>query len=623
MPIFRMRGQGERGVINDIPSYDLPPNAWSSGLNVRFEAGRVQKIGGWEPTVLTAWPYTKTGTGAATVTAPREPLACTPKPSYSGSTEGLLYGTPTAIYLAEGITHTNVSKVITPASGTEGQPGYVPPVLKDDYRARNDNRWEYTTLSNAVVFVNNEDDPQGIRPRDDHFIDLPGWGLPKQEDWTVTTYPPTLKTGTGFPKHKVDWKTSTIRAYKNHLVCLGMNEGGINYDQRIRWSDISYLNDLPTNWIEDWQSSDAGFNDLTDSFGTIIDGRQLRDSLIIYTNRDTFAMDYVGGDIVFNFRKLFPDSGILSKNCVVEFEQGHFVISEEDIFVHDGSTRRPVASSRVKDYLLKDITSVNYRATFLNVDTHHNEIWICYVSKDGASGAVTSGGESADWACNKAAIWNWKYDTWTYAELPRIHDVAMHIPPDTDKRQWLQYDGNDNGTAVDDSWKSALHAAEHWSNASNTFTNRRFLAASADKCFYILDQGYYNSTVTWANGSGETAGKTNPPKETVTQKPMVSELVRTGIDFDEQEVDISYNKCWRAIYPQMGGVGKVTFQVGGANDPWSAPSWDSTQEFIIGQDFRVDCWSNYKYNAIRIQDADEGAWNFTGYDIDYFREGNR
>lgn len=604
MPIFRMRGQGERGVINDIPPYDLPPNAWSSALNVRFEAGRVQKIGGWEPTVLADFPFTTTGTGTATKTTPQEPLACTPKPSYSGSTEGLLYGTPNKLYLAEGIVHRDVSKVI---SGTGPSA-----VLKGDYKARDDNRWQYTTLSNAVIFVNNEDDPQGIRPRDDHFVDLPGWGLPKQEDWNVQKYPPEPLTGAGFPKHKVDWKTSTIRAYKNHLVCLGMSEGPTNFDQRVRWSDISYLNELPTNWIEDWQSSDAGFNDLTDSYGQIIDGCQLRDSLIIYTNRDTFAMDYVGGDIVFNFRKIFPDSGILSKNCAIEFEQGHFVISEEDIFVHDGSTRRPVASSRVKDYLLKDITSVNYRATFLNVDTHHNEIWICYVSKFGSNAGD-------EWSCNKAAIWNWKYDTWSYAELPRIHDVAMHIPPDTDKRQWLQYT-----VAGKDEWNAPDHAQEHWSNASNTFTNRRFLAPSSDKCFYMLDQGYYNSKVTWADGSGESVpGTPNPPTYTVTQIPIVSELVRTGIDFDEQEVDISFNKCWRAIYPQMGGVGKVTFSVGGSNDPWSAPYWDTSQDFEIGTDYRVDCWSNYKYNAIKIQDSYEGAWNFTGYDIDYFREGNR
>lgn len=579
MAIFRMRNQGERGIINDIPSYDLPPNAWSDGKNVRFEAGRIQKIGGWVPTILHEMPFSKDASGNTTI---KTPLACTPRPL----SEGLVYGTSDALYIAEGLHHTLASK--------DGA----------TYTASNEERWEYTTLSNCVIFANQLNDPQGLKRRSDKFEDLPGWAIPKQASWDVTKVPPVLK-----PEAKpVDggWKTRVIRAFKDHLVCLGMIEGGTDYLQRVRWSDVTQSDSLPPNWIEDYPQSDAGFNDLTDSFGEIIDARPWRDSLIIYTNRDTFAMDYVGGTLVFNFRKIFPDSGILSKNCVAEFEKGHFVISEDDIFVHDGSTRTPVASSRVKDHLLREITSTKYEATFVSVDTHHSEIWIYYVAP---GGATDTGNE---WACNKAAIWNWKYDTWTYADLPGVFDVAYHIPPDTDKRQWSEYG------EINDKWDGGSHEQEHWKLSTNSFTNRRLLAASADSCFYILDDGYYATKVSWTGGTNSIS-----PTYTIMKKPIVSELVRTGIDFDEQEEDISFNKCWRAVYPQMGGKGVVTFQVGGANDPWSAPTWDTTQEFTIGQDFRVDCWSNYKYNAIRIQDSSEGEWSFTGFDIDYFREGNR
>lgn len=592
MAIFRMRDFGKAGIMNDIPSYDLPSAAWSDGKNIRFEAGRVQKIGGWVTTAVTAMPFHNvTGEGGAVHTETKTPIACTGRPL----SEGLIYGTEDAIYLAEGISHTDISN-----------PDYKAKDGRTHYAATHLDRWEYTTLSNVVVFTNRNDDPQGLQPDTTNFVNLPGWGVPSQSDWDVTLYPPTIKPDEEI-KNRVDWKTPVMRAFKNHLVCLGINEGGTEMPQRIRWSDVAYLGLLPTNWIQDWESSDAGFNDLTDSFGRIIDGRPLRDSLIIYTNRDTFAMDYVGGTLVFNFRKIFPDSGLLSKNCVAEFELGHFVISEEDIFVHDGSTRTPVASSRVKDHLLKEITSTKYDATFVNVDTHHNEIWICYVSPDAVN---TSGNE---WACNKAAIWNWKFDTWTYADLPNVFDITSNIPPDTDKRQWDEYH-----TQPDDNWNGAPHAEEHWEFLSNSFTNRRYIAASDDDCFYILDSGYYNNRVEWTPGATDVA-----PTFTVSQKPINCWLERTGLDFDEQENDISYNKCWRAIYPQMGGVGEVLFQVGGANDPWSAPTYDSKQFFKISEDFRVDCWSNYKYNAVKVLDTSEGDWSFTGFDIDYFREGNR
>ena len=125
---------------------------------------------------------------------------------------------------------------------------------------------------------------------------------------------------------------------------MGMWENGVEFPQRVRWSDVAMVGSLPSNWYENDQTKDGGFNDLTDSLSHIIDGRPLRDSFVVYTNRDTFIMDYVGGTMVFNFRKIFSDSGMLAPNCCVEFEGQHFVISEDDIFVHNGSTRRSVAT---------------------------------------------------------------------------------------------------------------------------------------------------------------------------------------------------------------------------------------------------------------------------------------
>ena len=37
-------------------------------------------------------------------------------------------------------------------------------------------------------------------------------------------------------------------------------------------------------------------------------------------------MNYIGGNLVFSFQKLFNDTGILSRNCAVEFDSKHFVV---------------------------------------------------------------------------------------------------------------------------------------------------------------------------------------------------------------------------------------------------------------------------------------------------------
>lgn len=570
MAIYRLRGVGNKGVNTDIPPFDLPADTWSSGTNVRFQAGRMQKVGGCQAAILKGMPD-------------EIPLAVTQRPI----SETLIYGTDKYLWRAEGVTHKNISKL------KDGVPY--------QYEVSPQSSWDYTTLSNVVIFNTPLEDPQGLSPTEEIFSTLPGWGIGNKTGGTQR-----------------NWKTNRIRAYKNYLLCMGTIEDGVDYKQRVRWSDVAYVGALPSNWYEDSDVNDGGFNDLTDSSSHIIDGRPLRDSFIVYTNRDTFAMDYVGGTMIFNFRKIFSDSGILAPNCAIEFEGQHFVISEEDIFVHNGSTRQSVATGRIKDQLMKEISSVNYLATKVYSYPTRKEIWITYVAP-----GTTSSNENElpedNYACNKAAIWSWEYDTWSFAELPNIYDIGMGIRPDVDSRAWDLMCGTENQPVpadCDDIWNGASHNEEVWEEFAQTFTRHQMFAPSNDRCFYMLDQGYY-----FEKFNHDMAG-TDPTKK-VTRKPVVCEVVKQAIDFDDQQQDISYHKWWRAIYPQMSGKGTVRFFIGGSNNPYEPPDWDSTQLFEIGEDYKVDCFSNYRYAAIKIQDASEGDWNMTGYDVEYFMEGNR
>lgn len=580
MTIMRLRNVGKTGVTTDIPPYDLTPSDWSWANNVRFEANRVQKIGGAKAALLRDMPQ-------------EIPLGVVQQPI----TESLVYGTwdpatnKGSIYRAEGVSHKNISKLVS-EGGTE----------QVRYDVEPGEPWEYTTLSNTVIFNTNKSDPQGIAPNEKNFHDLPGWGQPK-------------KAGGA----KIDWKTNRIRAYKTYLLCMGITEAGVNYPQRVRWSNTAYVGTLPPDWIEDDETKDGGFNDLTDSQSHIIDGRPLRDSFVIYTNRDTFIMDYVGGTMVFNFRKIFSDSGILAANCCVEFEGQHFVISEEDIFVHNGSTRQSVATGRVKDYLMKQISTTNFNATRVYSYPTRKEIWITYVSEN-APAAIAGSAPEDKYACDKAAIWSWEYNTWTFADLPNIYDIALGVSPETDSRTWEHYDPTG---AVDHRWSDEAISEDIWNQYAQTFTKHQMFGASMDRCFYMLDTGYYQDYYDYTKIGGPGWNPLDPAKTTVTSRPVYCEVRRDALDFDEQEPDISYHKWWRTIYPQMGGKGTVRFYIGGSNSPNGSPVWDSWQDFDIQEDYKVDCFSNYRYPAVRIVDSSEGDWNMIGYDVDYFREGNR
>lgn len=584
MPIFHLRGVGNKGVISDIPPFDLPPDTWSNANNVRFQANRVQKLGGCVATILDNMPN-------------KQPLAVVQRPMKNE----MIYGTGDevtkigSIYRTEGGDHEDISW-----QDEDGNP--------KTYEVTPESSWSYTTLSNAIIMTTPLENPQGIVPTQDHFETIPGWGKPSFSD----------------PTKVVNWKTNRIRAYKNYLLCLGMIEDGIEFPQRVRWSDIAYVDSLPANWHQDNENTDGGFSDLSDSLSYIIDGRPLRDSFIIYTNRDTFIMDYVGGNFVFTFRKIFSDSGILAPDCCVEFEGKHFVISEDDIFVHNGSTRKSIVTGRVKDRLLSEISSVNPKATKVYSYPTKKEIWLTY--------AVPGPKDRDDYptySTNRVAIWSWEYDTWSFGDIPDVYDMNLGVPPDLDTRRWDTYcgtEGEEVPEGCDDTWDGESHAEEVWEPYSRTFNKLQIYAASKDKCFYILDTGYYfyrwNSDLYWSDAKEDPSIKHSDPKY-LKRSPVVCELERLSLDFDEQEQDISYYKWWTSIYPQMAGEGTVRFFVGGSDNPYHPPIWTETQNFLIGEDWKVDCFNNFRYPSIKIQDSSEGEWDFTGYDVEYFREGNR
>lgn len=570
MPIMRLRNSGKTGVTTDIPAYDLKPGDWSWANNVRFQADRVQKIGGAKASLTQSMPN-------------QIPIAVMQRPL----TESLLYGTYNPLtergelWESSGITHTKISQI-------DDDGDFI------DYFATPQYGWNYTSLSNVVIFNTRLSNPQGLSPNKPNFTDLPGWGVPN-EGSTDT----------------VDWKANRISAFKNYLICMGVWENGIEFPQRIRWSDAAYVGELPSNWYQNSETSDGGFNDLTDSLSHIIDGKPLRDSFVIYTNRDTFIMDYVGGTMVFNFRKIFSDSGILAPNCAVEFEGKHFVVSEDDIFVHNGSTRQSVATGRVKDYLMGQISSNNFDATRVYAYPSKKEIWIAYVSDGNTSDGITS---ERTYACDKAAVWSWQYDTWSFTDLPFVFDIGLGISPETDTRVWD--DENFIPTVGepkqygDYPWEQPVLPDDTWERESKMFTQHVLFGASSHRCFYQIDTG-----PVWDRWDYITKS-TNP-------SPVVCELQRSALDFDEQELDISYHKWWRNVYPQMGGSGTVRFYIGGSNSPNGEPTWDTWQDFDIEEDVKVDCFSNYRYPAIKLSDSTEGDWTMVGYDVEYFTEGNR
>lgn len=560
MPILRIRNIGSKGVIKDLPPFELPPEAWNHAVNVRFIANRIEKVGGFFPVLTERMPDA-------------EPLAILTK----NNTRDQIYATKDTIYRVIGKDHTVVSKMSDP----DGDPDDQDNAFK--YHAHPESTWYYTTLSNAIVMNTPLDPPQGMAVHEHRFHDLPGWGQPQGPDGP-----------------QLDWRAGRIRAFRNYLIALDVTESGVEMPQRVRWSDVAYVNALPLNWIENDENKDGGYNDLSDANGRVVDGVPLRDSFVVYTDKETYLMDYVGGELIFQFRKLFSDSGILAPECAVEFESKHFVISEDDIFVHNGSSRQPVASARIKKWLIEEISSVNPMATKVFAYTPAKEIWVLYVGP----GQYSEDEENVSWQCDKCAVWNWEWDTWTFFDIPKSYDMNMVPPPNVDSTVWLDY------TNPEDYWDSEKWVKLKWSELGKDFIKNVPYIASPDKCFYTMDVG-------------SDQIRYNAVDKSVSVLPVTAELHRYHLDMDEVVESTRLHKFITTVVPQFRGNGFIHAYIGGSYNTTEAPTWDNFQTFEIEDDIKLDCFSNNRYPAFKFIDFSDGTWSMQGYDLEYKTEGTR
>jgi hypothetical protein len=321
MSIIPIRDLGSSGVITDHAPYNLPINAFSIGLNVRFDEGKVTRA-----------PIFRT-IKASLGFNPRFTMGINPA---SGYDKVLMVSDDYAIHeYANGATNNRSGSI---SGSTDPRP--------------------FTGASLAdVSYLNRPDRVPVYRDGGStNFADLP--------NWTST------------------WRTSSLRAYGSFLLGLNMTEGSTYYPNRVRWSNTVTANTYPDSWSESDTTKSAGFNDLVEMTSEIIDGATLGSNFIIYGSSEVILMEFVGGTFIFNFRQLFTDAGLINQNCVAEIEGKHFCFGHNDIFVHDGTTKQSICDERVRNFIYQGLNTQNANRFFVQHNKSQSEVMFCYQSGD-------------------------------------------------------------------------------------------------------------------------------------------------------------------------------------------------------------------------------------------------
>lgn len=362
MALVPVKDLGKGGVVKDTAPALLPENVMTDALNVRFRNGSIDKILG-ESSLFTV-------------------AGCSPE-------YGIHWRRPDESYnvlIKDGLA------VAKDSAGAETS------MLSSVDSIFTDSKWQMDVFGGGyAVFINNgRTTPKYALYADPtadlSFQDFPGW------NYTVGT---TITA-------------KVIRPFGYALVAgnLAFNDGVdiVEAPVTLRISTQAAIGGFPSVW-QPGLTTDTADEFEINAKSAIVDMLELRGNMMIYTN-DSIHMLSINNGIA-SVRPNTSGYGALSQGCVAEFDNQHFVVDRNDIYIHNGSGKiDSAAEGVVKEFFFDDLNATHAEKTFVVKNSKFKEMWVCYPSLTSVAGE-----------CNKAMIYNYVDKTWTFRTLPSIVNI--------------------------------------------------------------------------------------------------------------------------------------------------------------------------------------------------------
>lgn len=521
MPIISYNNISGIGMANDpIPS-TLPADekngfAWSNVQNMRFKDGSITKMPGYETLINpSVAPYFSS------------------RLQYNGNT----------YYIYAGL-----NKIYCQYAGAQ----YEITRSSSEYNADKDHPWNMDVLNGYPILNNGMDLPQAWLniAHTQRLVNLPYWD--------------TTKTA------------KIIRSYKAYLIALDVSTTTSRNQNLIKWSAAALPGQLPTSWDIADPTNDAGEISISDSDGYLVDCLLLNDFNIVYKNTSTYVMSYVGGNEIFSLKQIFPKVGMLAPNCAAFFEGKHFVVTTDDVIVHDGFQYQSVIDGKNRKYLFKSLNANSVQRTFVVPNYENSEMWICY----------STGGSTYPNAC---LIFNYKTGSWSRRVLPETSHIDHGFIDIPDQVLWQ--DANYTWKSQNTIWDSTKFNKIAWSLS---------MCVPSDTKIYLLDkEGTLND-----NGNSVTA---------------FVERINFQI-YDDQHMKF-IKRLWPKVTKKAGANSFIQVYVGTSLTTTGQPVWQGPYQFNTLLDDKLDCLCFGRYISVRFETTSDLVWELHGFDLEVDSKG--
>lgn len=562
MAIFPVRELGKLGVFPDSNPYNIAANGFNDGNNVVFREGNITRSHVYKqlyPAIKSAktWDSFSTDWDSATSI------------SYESAEGG----------------NTNNARFV--GSFADASNGESVVVCDNDGTVRAYPGGNLQIVTPGVTLVNNEEPWSHAQVSGISVLSRPGMVPYARNLLSDSTY---LSLGAS------NWGTTTasvVRGYNDFLVALNVTKGSTNYPTMVKWCNpVSYGQTVASlDWDAASTTNSAGENVLGEMTSAIRDGLKLGTVFIIYSADQVWIMEYTGSSLVFNFRRLFSTGGVINTNCVVEVDNKHFVFGVDDIYVHDGMTKRSIADNRVRRAIFKNIDVNKTKRFFVNHDPVGSFIYFCYSTKANEVGFTNTE------FCNKAAVYNYREDNWSFVDLPNIVGGAV-------SKLSLSSSGYVNTGDGYDSYNTAYLSFD---DSSNRYP---VMLGITDNTNGLTESRVYALDL-------PMLGTVNLPVSMETVRPAW--VFRSGIDLDEVQAGLRGYKYINSIVPESEqdlSSGVFRWEVGASDTPGALVSFATTYDFNPTDDYKINTRAFGRYLAYKVTVDNANHFKFSGFDVE-------
>ena len=513
MAVVQLFNLGSQGILKDIPGHLLPPEAWTDGNNMQMIDGYVRRGLGYQaifgtPSVAPGFIF-----------------------YVPAATEDFwIYCDLVSAWVFDGVSHTEITR----AAGA--------------YTANNYRDWNSCILGGVPILNNGVDVPQ---------------------------YWPTLTTATdlaNLPNWPATLRAKVIRNFGKFLVALNLNDNGSLLPHAIQWSHQADPGTVPSSWDNTDATVDAGRTHLTDiQGGEIVDAYLLGNYLVIYKQRSTHLLRFVGGNDILAPELLF-NSGLLCARGAAAIDAGfkHFCVGPDDIFTHSGTKQIEYPlNEKDRRFFYSDLDGTNFANLFVKDNPTKEEVWVCYPS----SGATYP---------NKALVYNYKTKAVGFREFSGSFADFGSVP-----------------VSVGETWDASSGSWDSDVGPWNIPVTRYMVAGDPE------------NTMIWAQELGQAFGSV----------PGVSFLQRLGLAIvgrDRQgqpKLDYQSRRLVTRIWPKIRGAAQVQVRIGMQEELDGEITWLPYKVFLPLQKY-LDFEISGRMPAVEFLCSEANNWQLEGYDID-------